>query len=333
MKRLGYAIPVNAAIAYTQRGWAVFPCHGPAEGPGGCTCRRSDCGSPAKHPRVAGGLTVASRDPHAIRRWWDRWPSANVAIRTGALSGFVVLDVDPGHGGDATLKALLAEHGPLPAGLVVRTGSGGRHFYFAHPGGVVRNDTGRRLGPGLDIRGDGGYVIAPPSRHANGELYRWEGPERAGLPTLPDWIAARLWEPALPPAPPLPRVAPPEARISAWARAALERELARVSNAPEGTRNDTLNRASYSLSQIVAGGALEGTEVEHLLLERALAAGLGEREASATIASGFSAGARQPRGPAPGGIDLRTVHLPGTPSASLRAPAAKGPSVDLPGPG
>ncbi|HEV7686449.1 MAG TPA: bifunctional DNA primase/polymerase, partial [Acidimicrobiia bacterium] len=125
----------------------MFPCHGPAETPGGCTCRRPDCGSPAKHPRVAGGLTVASRDPHALRRWWDRWPTANVAVRTGAVSGLVVLDLDPDHGGDTTLEALLAEHGPLPHGLVVRTGSGGRHFYFAHPGGVVRNDTGRLLGP------------------------------------------------------------------------------------------------------------------------------------------------------------------------------------------
>lgn len=331
MKRFGYAIPVNAAIDYAQRGWAVFPCHAPAETPGGCSCRRADCGSPAKHPRVAGGLTVASRDAQAIRRWWDRWPSANVAVRTGALSGLVVLDVDPAHGGDATLEALLTDHGPLPEGLVVRTGSGGRHLYFAHPGGVVRNDNGRRLGPGLDIRGDGGYIIAPPSRHATGGLYHWEA-QRHVLPPLPDWIEARLRQPVKPSLPPPPAVPPSGRRTSAWARAALERELDRVSASPEGARNDTLNRASFSLSQIVAGGALDGPEVEHLLLERALAAGLSEREARATITSGFSAGARQPRGPAPADIDLRTVHLPGTPTAILRTPSPKSPSVEIPGP-
>ena len=310
----------------------MFPCHAPAEGPGGCTCRRADCGSPAKHPRVAGGLNVASRDPDAVRRWWERWPTANIAVRTGALSGLVVLDVDPGHGGDDTLDALLANHGPITDGLVVRTGSGGRHFYFAHPGGVVRNDTGRRLGPGLDIRGDGGYVIAPPSRHATGERYHWEGPAVRVLPPLPDWIEARLQEP-VPQVPALP--SPPlhlAGRRSPWARAALDRELTKVANAPEGTRNDTLNRASYALSQIVAGGGLDGPEVEQLLLGRALTAGLGEHEARATIASGFAAGTRRPRGPTPVHIDLRTVHLPGTPTATLRAPSPKLPTVDLPDP-
>ena len=333
MNRAASTRPVAAALAYARRGWAVFPCHSPVATPGGCSCRRGDCASPAKHPRVAGGLTVATADPASIRRWWSRWPEANVAVRTGAVSGIVVLDVDPGHGGDATLDELLAQHGPFPSGLVVATGSGGRHFYFTHPGGVIRNDAGRRLGAGLDIRSDGGYVIAPPSRHACGEPYTWHGPER-DLPPMPDWLLSRLRRPLRPLAPPLgpPRVVSSARPASAWARAALEQELANVAGAPEGSRNETLNRASFCLSQIVAAGGLDGGDVERLLLERALAAGLSEREARATIASGFTAGARHPRGPAATGLDLRTVYLPGTPTAATRPVPSKTASVDIPGP-
>ena len=313
----------------------MFPCHSPAETPGGCSCWRADCNSPAKHPRVAGGLTVASVDPATIEAWWRRWTSANVAIRTGAVSGLMVLDVDPDHGGDETLEALLHDHGPLPPGALVRTGSGGRHLYFAHPGGVIRNDAGRRLGPGLDIRGDGGYVIAPPSRHTSGTSYRWDGPDRH-LPDPPDWLLDRLREPLHPPAPSTPPNARPSStsRTSAWARAALERELAKVSAAQEGARNSTLNRSAFSLGQIVGGGALDADEVEHLLLDRASAIGLGEREARATIASGLSAGLRQPRQPVDRTIELRTMPLPGTPSsAAPRTPTPKAPIPELPGPG
>jgi len=313
----------------------VFPCHTPAPTPGGCSCWRADCSSPAKHPRVAGGLTVASIDAATIERWWRRWPAANVAIRTGAVSGMVVLDVDPAHGGDDSLDALLTQHGPFPPGAVVHTGSGGRHFYFAHPGGVIRNDTGRRLGPGLDIRGDGGYVIAPPSRHHSGSPYRWATQDRQ-LPDPPGWLLDRLREPLHPPTRSvLPKAGPSSPRrLSAWARAALERELASVSAAQEGNRNATLNRSAFSLGQIVGGGALDPDEVERLLLDRATAIGLGAREARATIASGLSAGTRQPRQPANSTIDLRTIPLPDTPSAASRpTPTPKAPIVELPGPG
>lgn len=324
----------DAALAYAARGWPAFPCHSPAETPGGCSCWRADCSSPGKHPRVAGGLTVATTDPATIEGWWRRWPSANVAIRTGAVSGLIVLDVDPGHGGDESLDTLFLEHGHLPPGAVVRTGSGGRHFYFAHPGGVIRNDAGRRLGPGLDIRGDGGYVIAPPSAHTTGASYRWENQDRQ-LPNPPGWLLDRLREPLRPPTrstPTTTELASPR-RISAWARAALERELAKVSAAQEGSRNSTLNRSAFSLGQIAGAGALDANEVECLLLDRATAIGLGEREARATIASGLSAGTRQPRLPAERAIDLRTIPLPGTPSsAGVRAPAPKAPIIDIPGP-
>jgi hypothetical protein len=136
----------------------------------GCSCRRRDCTSPAKHPRTGNGLHAATTDQETIHRWWRRWPNANVAVRTGAISGLVVLDIDPEHGGNETLIQLLDRNGPMPTTIPINTGAGGRHLWFAHPGHPVRNSASQ-LGPGLDVRGDGGYVIAPPSVHVRGSRY------------------------------------------------------------------------------------------------------------------------------------------------------------------
>src|SRR5207248_3906466 len=114
----------------------------------------------------------ATTNPAEASSWWRRWPEANVGVRTGAVSGLVVIDVDARHGGAASLGHLLRRFGALPPGPRVRTG-GGMHLYFRHPGESIANDVGRRLGPGIDVRGDGGYVIAPPSRHASGARYAW----------------------------------------------------------------------------------------------------------------------------------------------------------------
>ena len=161
--------PVDAALDYAERGWHVLPCHTPV-GNGRCTCGHQDCASIGKHPKLARGLHAASANPDQIRDWWKRWPSANVAIRTGAPSGLVVLDIDPHHGGKDSLQHLIRRHGTPPNGPVVRTGSGGWHLYYTHPGGTIPNTAGT-LGPGLDLRGDGGYIIAPPSQHAISTQY------------------------------------------------------------------------------------------------------------------------------------------------------------------
>lgn len=198
----------DAALTYARQGWAVFPCHEPAP-VDACSCGRPDCSSPAKHPRTRQGLKEASTDPATIAAWWHRWPSANVAVRTGAASRLVVIDIDPRHGGDESLDRLVATHGPLPATLAVHTGGGGRHLYFAHPGGTVRNSAGA-LGPGLDMRGDGGYALAPPSRHVTGDTYQW----LAADPTapLPAWLLKLLERPAPNPAPPQQATRPEPAR-------------------------------------------------------------------------------------------------------------------------
>jgi hypothetical protein len=203
-----------------------------------------------------------------------------------------VVDVDPRHRGEESLARLIDDHGPLPESRIVQTGSGGLHIYLAHPGGKVRNNVGQRLGDGIDIRGDGGYVIAPPSRHISGNAYAWTA-KSPSLPEAPPWLLDLLAEPKR--RPPRAEGAVMPERLDAWARAALERELAAVRSAREGARNNTLNRAAYSLGQIVARGELDELAVASCLVDAAYSVGLGEREALATVSSGLSAGMREPR--------------------------------------
>lgn len=128
-----------------------------------------------------------------VREWFERWPRANLGVVTGGVSGIVVLDVDAGHGGEAGLAALEAEHGSLPDTVEARSGGGGRHLYFAHPGGTIPNRVGLR--DGLDVRGDGGCVVMPPSVHPSGRRYEWakgRSPEARGVAPLPDWLRSLL---------------------------------------------------------------------------------------------------------------------------------------------
>lgn len=156
---------------------------------GTCACGGIPGCSPGKHPITEHGLKDATRDPQIIRRWWGRWPEANVAIATG--NGLFVLDDDPRHGGDLTLEALEVTHGRLPDTPTVLTGGAGFHHFLRSPDGVeIRNNVGA-LGPGLDIRGDGGYVIAPPSNHASGRTYAWECSLRVDelpIAPAPQWL-------------------------------------------------------------------------------------------------------------------------------------------------
>ena len=118
---------------------------------------------------MKGGFKVATTDPRQIEAWWRKWPDANIGIATGAMSGIVVIDVD-GANGLAFLKTLVDQHEPLPRTAIVKTARGW-HFYFALPAQctLIPCSTGN----GLDVRGDGGYVVAPPSRHASGHVYQW----------------------------------------------------------------------------------------------------------------------------------------------------------------
>jgi hypothetical protein len=121
-----------------------------------------------------------------IEAWFRHWPDANVGIVTGRLSGLIVVDIDAQHGGPDSVAALEALHGLLPATVEALTGGGGRHLYFAHPGSPVANRVA--LYPGIDLRGDGGCVVAPPSVHPSGRRYAWRpgrGPDDLALARPP----------------------------------------------------------------------------------------------------------------------------------------------------
>jgi hypothetical protein len=144
----------------------------------------------SKRPIVAWQPYQQQRADEAdIAHWFDRWPGANVGIVTGSMSGLVVLDVDTAHGGDDSLRALVDEHGPLPATVEARSGGGGRHLYFSHPGGHVPNRVD--LYRGIDLRADGGVIVAPPSVHPSGGHYRWvrgRSPDALAPAPLPGWL-------------------------------------------------------------------------------------------------------------------------------------------------
>jgi hypothetical protein len=163
----------QAALDYLARGWSVIP------------IRERE-----KRPAVA---WKAYQEKHVtestLHEWFRRSPDFNVGIVTGALSGLVVLDVDPRHGGKESLRKLEREHGALPRTIEAITGGGGRHVYFSHPGRVTRNRT--NIEPGIDLRGDGGCIVAPPSIHPSGKRYRWKkdhAPGELELAPLPDWL-------------------------------------------------------------------------------------------------------------------------------------------------
>jgi hypothetical protein len=280
------------ALAYAAGGWSVLPLWWPTS-TGDCACGLPGCDSACKHPigrLLAHGLHDASKEVDRVEAWWRIYPTANVGIRTGSASDLVVLDVD-GDAGRLALRGLIAHHAPFEARWA-RTGSGGWHAYFAHPGGSLPNSSGR-LGEGLDVRGDGGYVVAPPSRHHCGRRYRWIGAADRP-PALPQWLSELVAQPGHE-----ERTAQPVWLLSddvdAYARAAVERETRDVTQAPPGQRNDRLNRAAFKLGQLAGAGLVRPDVVIDALVAAGLAAGPGERKIRITIRSGLRAGMLQPR--------------------------------------
>jgi hypothetical protein len=275
-----------AAVRYVALGWPVLALH-TLDREGRCSCGRPSCSKPGKHPRNRHGLRDASADPAQIQAWWATWPNANVGVIT---RGLVVVDVD-GNEGRQALAALQRARPPLPPTLTALTGRG-MHLYFRAGEHRVGNSVGR-LGAGLDVRGRGGYVVAPPSLHADGHRYRWIARHRPA--PLPCWLAQLLTAPATPSrCTALPDTASVDRRRRYFA-AAVSSEVADVAAARPGTRNDTLNRAAFRLGQLAAAGHGGLEELTAPLLAAALAAGLTEAESLATINSGIGAGQRHPR--------------------------------------
>ena len=224
-----------------------------------------------------------------------------IGVPTGEASGVFVLDIDrddaKGLDGFAALDALEAKHAPLPATRTQRTPRGGEHRLFSWPGFKIRNSVSK-LGAGLDIRGDGGYVIVAPSVNADGVPYEWTC--QSDLSTPPQWLLVLLAD------------RKPSAGADAGAAAgkaggegtsagaaALADVCADLARAANGQRNAALNRAAYQLGQLVGSAAIERARVESALAAAAATCGLvdddGEEAVRRTIKSGLDAGAAQPR--------------------------------------
>lgn len=235
---------LEAALAYAARGWPVFPAHTPVDG--GCSCRRKECDRAGKHPRTKGGLNDATTDRDQIRAWWKKWPEANLCVRTG--DGLAVIDIDPIHGGDESFAELEAHHGAATSTVETITGSGGRHLFY-RSSTPLKNSVSL-IGPGIDVRADGGYVVAAPSLHASGRRYAWEAshdPDETIVAPMPAWLEHLATR----------------ARAPSVGRTSGERDAAAFT---EGKRNSAL--ASLAGSMRRRGMSVEAIEAA-LLLENA----------------------------------------------------------------
>ncbi|MGW0534211.1 bifunctional DNA primase/polymerase [Streptomyces sp. NPDC003032] len=295
MPHLDGSAQLAAALDAAARRWHVFP------------LRFGD-----KRPAIPEWEDRATTDPDRITRCWTHAPY-NVGIATGP-SGLVVIDLDrPKHPDDtppadwaeygvtdgADVLAVLCErHGqPFPADTyTVRTWSGGTHLYFTAPEGErLRNTAGgsaRGLGWKVDTRAVGGLVVGAGSTF-DGRPY--EVTHNGTAAPLPVWLAELLRPAPLPPQQPVTVALAGRDRRGKFLNAAVNGELARVTNSGEDQHNTALYIASVALGQLVAGGELSEAAVTGWLLPAALQVGQGEREALRTIASGLRAGARRPR--------------------------------------
>jgi hypothetical protein len=167
---------IGTALALAARGLHIFP------------CRPRD-----KRPATANGVKDATTDAATIKQWWREEPTFNIAIATGAGKRVFVIDIDD-MSAETELHRLEAKHGALPGSVEVITARG-RHVYFRWPDQLIRNSAGK-IAPGIDVRGEGGYVLAPPSVHPSGKRYAWSVDSASTLANAPEWLLAMIVEPS-----------------------------------------------------------------------------------------------------------------------------------------
>lgn len=260
------AHPTPDWSGFHARGWNAFPLPPHSKTPAGQWKRwQTERSSPADH-----------------RRW--QVEGCNAAIVTGSLSGVLVLDCDT--------PDAIAEAERLGINGAPRSNTGkGAHYYFAHPGYRIGNRAGIR--PGMDVRGDGGFVVAPGSIHPSGAPYQWHTPPEGNLPPPPDWLLALLRSkpPEALPAPPATQAA----HCSRYGLSALQSEIEAMRTAPDGTRNHQLNKSAFALAQLAAAGEIAEDQARAELRQAAQEAGLAIDEIETTLASGWKAGQANPR--------------------------------------
>lgn len=271
---------LSAALNYAKYGWYVFPCHSIKNG--ACSCGNHECKSPGKHPRIKHGLHSATSDESQIKEWWTKWPTANIGVKTGPDSKIWVVDADLPDGPGEVEKM------NLPETLKQKTGSGGFQYFFQWNGVDIRNSA-KALAPGVDIRGDGGYVIIPPSNHISGGHYEWINKIKAVK--APDWLYEKLKH--------TEHTCPTRSHclqeVSPYAQAALNSEISKVSLSGPGSRNEQLYSSTRSLAQLVAGGALDENTVRVAMTTAGVMIGLSQTEVEKSIESAFRKGFEKPR--------------------------------------
>jgi putative DNA primase/helicase len=273
---------LRAALEYAGRGWRVFPLHG--IGDRRCTCGDRGCSSPGKHPIVRRGLHEASTDEDQVEAWWKQSPLANIAVVTGVTAGIVVVDVDL----PRAVPSLDRVIDRLPRTLVGLTGGGGIHLVYRSTDRELRN-TARRLPgicgplPGIDLRANGGYIVAPPSLHSSGNRYTWLDPSQTLAPA-PGWLKQpkRTYKSIVVSAPKFS-----SGDGTPYGLAGLRNECARIRSAPVGTRNHQLYRSAKRLAHLVAAGEVQELAARSSLVDAGRSAGLSSTECYRTIASAF----------------------------------------------
>lgn len=245
--------------------WPVFPCDG------------------NKRPIVATGYKAATRDHDTIIEQFSRPNAVMIAVPTGSASGLIVIDIDTKNG--ARGQEWLDEHSDaLPPTRTHRTRSGGLHLVFRAPDGIDIRNSASRIAPGVDVRGNGGYVIIPPSPS-------YVVADDCEPAEMPRWLIRAC----LPQDEPKPAPAPSNGNHEKYVQRAIDLEVASVVRAAEGTRNDTLHRAAVKLGTLVGAGALSRADAEVDLTRAGIQSGLPSKEVLATVKSGLDFGASNPR--------------------------------------
>jgi Bifunctional DNA primase/polymerase, N-terminal len=183
---------LTAALSYAARRWPVVPIFSVDEN-GKCGCADLACRGCGKHPKFEHAHRYASTNEVLITKWWTDFPNDNVAIASGRRSGLIVLDIDPRHGGDLSLKTLENQIRGLPRTVKAITGGGGEHYLFQSPPIEVRGRIG--MLPGIDVRAEDQLFIAPPSLHQSGRRYEWAeglGPDDIALARIPSLLLDRI---------------------------------------------------------------------------------------------------------------------------------------------
>ncbi|MER9911685.1 bifunctional DNA primase/polymerase [Mesorhizobium sp. M0050] len=286
--------PLDHALAYLANGWPLFPCRASET----IDDRTGEILAP-KTPLTSNGLRAATKNERIVREWWSRTPDAMIGIPTGKATGVWVLDLDrkPGVGdGHDWLEDMESANEPLPHTGRATTMGGGTHLFFRHVDGI-RNRGG--LGVAVDVRGDGGYVIAPGSVAGDGRSYEWIdgcGPEH--IADAPQWLLDLVTPPPVREYSPSDYTYQP-GKNAVYVEHAFEAELRNLATTPQGARGYQLNASAFSVGQLVGAGALSRADAEAELYNAAVACGVagkdGERETRAKIKRGMDAGERQPR--------------------------------------